>query len=195
MTAGLILAAGESNRMGSMKPLLEINGKTFLVHMIEVLREGGADPVVVVLGHNADIIIKEIPPGAATVVVNSDYKEGQLKSIQCGIKSPALASADGVLITPVDIPLISPELVQQIISTASVSDKGIIIPVFRDRRGHPGYFSKRLFPELLNAPLNSGARWVIHAHPEEIHEMPTDEEGIIRNINTPENYSEYIEKR
>ncbi len=178
--------------MGSPKPLLKINGITFLERMIRIFREGGAAPVVVVLGHEAGTIQDALPQIDADVIINREYERGQLSSIRCGIRSLDSREIKGTLISPVDLPLISPELVRTLLVSAESSEYGIIIPVFRQRRGHPGYFSRRLFPDLLNAPDDQGARWVFRQHPGEVREIATDDEGSILNINTPELYSAHI---
>lgn len=195
VTAGIILAAGESRRMGTAKPLLKIKGKTFLEHMAQVLQEGGAEPVIVVLGHEAAMIQRAITPGTARIIMNKDYLNGQLSSIQCGIRALDAVACNGVLISPVDIPLITPSLITNIISAAATSQKGIILPVFGGRRGHPGYFSRQFFPRFLDAPPDQGARWVIGQNSSDVLELPTDEEGILLNINTPELYEKYIVSR
>lgn len=195
MTAGIILAAGESRRMGTPKPLLKIKGRSFLEHMVDVFLDAGAEPVLAVLGHEAETVRQSANAGKATFIVNRDYRNGQLSSIQCGIRALETIACDGVLIAPVDIPLISAGLVRNIISAAQSGDRGIILPVFGGRRGHPGYFSRRFFSEILDAPPEQGARWVIARNPDAVLELPTEEEGILTNINTPELYEKHIQGR
>lgn len=192
MIAGLILAAGESRRMQSPKSLLPIENKTFIEHIIDILHEGGADPVVVVLGHNAEHIQKSANLAGTTVLQNPDYLLGQLTSIRCGVLHLLNLAVEGVLICPVDSPLISTRLICQLIQEGEKNEKGIIMPTYKGRRGHPGLFVKNQFQNILNAPLEQGARWVIQQHPEEIIEIPTEEEGVVLNINTPEDYEKYV---
>ncbi|MCL5019231.1 MAG: nucleotidyltransferase family protein [Patescibacteria group bacterium] len=192
MIAGLILAAGESRRMQSPKSLLPIENKTFIEHIIDILQKGCADPVVVILGHNADQIQKAAKLSGTIILNNPDYPLGQLTSIQCGVKHLMKLPVVGVLICPVDCPLISASLIQRLIHESEKNEREIIIPTYEGRRGHPGLFMKSRFQDILDAPLNQGARWVIQRHPEEIKEMATEEEGVILNINTPDDYKIYI---
>lgn len=192
MIAGLILAAGESRRMQSLKSLLPIENKTFIEHIIDNLQKGGADPVIVVLGHSADQIQKACALSGTIILQNPDFQLGQLTSIQCGVKHLMKIPVEGVLICPVDCPLISASLIQQLVSEGEKNEKGIVLPTYKGKRGHPGLFMKSRFQDILDAPLNQGARWVIQRHPEEVKEMPTEEEGVVLNINTPEDYWVYI---
>ena len=192
MIAGIILAAGESERMGSPKALLTIGEKTFTGHIKDNLIEAGVKPVLIILGYEADTIQKHIGSERAVILLNMDYSKGQLTSIQCGVQYLENHPATGALICPVDTPLFSSKLVQKIVGEGEKDEKGIIIPTFDGRRGHPAFFAKRFFNEILSAPLDQGARWVIRQHPEEVQEIPTDETGILQNINTPEDYKDYI---
>lgn len=192
MIAGLILAAGESRRMQSPKSLLSIGKKTFIEHIIDILREGNADPIIVILGHNADLIQKSANLNGTTVLINPDYPLGQLTSIQCGVRHLFNLPVEGVLICLVDSPLITAHLIHQLIQEGKKSEKGIILPTYKGRRGHPGLFMKKQFQNILDAPLDQGARWVIQQHSDELIEIPTEEEGVILNINTMEDYRIYI---
>ncbi len=87
MVAGIILAAGESRRMGSPKPLLPFEGKTFLERLLEEFLASSAEPIVVVLGHGADRILEQMEWREARPVVNRNYGEGMLSSIRTGLGS------------------------------------------------------------------------------------------------------------
>jgi molybdenum cofactor cytidylyltransferase len=98
------------------------------------------------------------------------------------------------MICPIDRPLISPELIKKLIEAYSKSLPPIVIPIFDAKRGHPIIFSSSLFPEVLRAPYDIGARAVVWAHHNEVIEVQTKEEGILLNIDTPELYEKYIRK-
>ena len=182
MVAGIVLAAGESSRMGFPKPLLPYRATTFLGHLLEVLH-GQVEPLLVVLGHEAERIRKAVPPDI-TIVINPNYHLGQLSSLQSAIRN--LQSATATLVALVDHPCISRELVALLVRTFDQERPPVLIPIYRGRRGHPMIFAGELFPELLQAPLDQGARWVVRRH--QVRELPVEEEGILVDVDDPEAY-------
>lgn len=188
---GIILAAGESSRMGSPKALLQIKGKTFLQHIVDVIRRAGLENISVVLGHDAENIRSKFPELAVQFITNKNYQKGQLSSIQTAIKNIS-EEVDAILVCPIDRPMVSSGLIQKLISEFIKTKSPIIIPIYDAKRGHPIIFSSSLFPELMRAPIDVGARAVVWAHHNEVVEVPTNEEGILINIDTPELYEKYI---
>jgi molybdenum cofactor cytidylyltransferase len=188
MLAAVILSGGASQRMGSPKALLPYQGRPFLEHLLDVTRHPKISVRRVVLGVHAEPIAKAIHLPADEVVINADWERGQLSSIQAGLKSLP-AGLDGILLCLVDHPLISANLVADLIAAFYTSQAPIVVPVFEGRRGHPVIFSARLFPELRTAPLDIGARAVVWAHRAEICEFPTNEEGCVLNLNDPDTFA------
>lgn len=184
MLAAAILAAGESRRMGTPKALLPYHGKTFVEHLIEVTRHPRIGLTRVVLGAQADEIRAKVRADPASIVVNGDWQQGQLSSIQAAVRSLP-ESTEGLLLCPVDHPLISAALVAQLIEQFDGSGKAIVLPTFHGRRGHPVIFRASLYPELLAASPAVGARQVVWAHASDVLEVPTEEEGVIINLNDP----------
>jgi len=187
MINAIILAAGESQRMGKPKPLLKFEDKTFLEQIISVLKLSDADRVTVVLGAEAETIKKSIDLSGTNVVINKDYQKGQLSSLIVAIKD-APDEMEVILVCLVDNPFITREVVNEIISKFKETNKPIIVPVFNKERGHPTLFSKSLFNELLNAPEEQGARYVLYSNEEKILELETSESGILIGIDTPADY-------
>ncbi len=188
MIGAVVIAAGASYRMGSPKALLKIEDKTFLQHVVDVLRSAGVGEIVVVLGSEAATIKAAIPWFDGEVIVNKDWEMGQLTSINSGIDAFSNHDVEAALICPVDHPLISNQLVVSLLSAFRELKKGIILPVFHGRRGHPVLFSSGLFGELRKADLSVGARQVVRVHAKDVHEVETEERGIVINIDTPEDY-------
>ena len=186
MLAAVILAAGESRRMGSPKPLLDFQGRPFLEHLIEVTRHPKIGLTRVVLGANAEEISSKLKLDSATVVVNLQWEKGQLSSIQAALRSLPPAATDGILLCLVDHPLITASLVSELVEKFYSAEKLIVLPTYKGRRGHPVIFSNRLYNELLAAPLETGARAVVWAHTADLLEVPTVEEGVVLNLNDPE---------
>lgn len=186
MLAAAILAAGESRRMGEAKALASFQGQTFIEHLLEATRHPRIGLTRIVLGANAEEIRSKLAVDPATIVVNPDWPKGQLSSLQAAIRSLPPKITEGLVLCPVDHPLVSADLIAKLIEAFDVSGKAIIIPTFRGRRGHPVIFRSTLYDELLRAPMEVGARQVVWAHAEEIKEVATEEEGVILNLNDPE---------
>lgn len=195
MLAVAILAAGESRRMGNPKALLDYRGKTFVEHLVEVTRHPRVDPVRVVLGAKADEIRARVNVDPASIVVNSEWQSGQLSSIQAAIRSLPEGATEGLMLCPVDHPIVTRDLVAELIAAFDASKKSIVLPTYKGRRGHPVIFRASLYSELLAASPAIGAREVVWKHPDDIAEIPSAEEGVIINLDDPAAYQEAIRRQ
>jgi len=184
----VILAAGESRRMGSPKALLLHNHRTFVEHLLDITRHPKIGSQRIVLGAGAEDISQRAGLDPQMTVKNPDWEQGQLSSIQAAIRTLDRSTTDGILICLVDHPLITSALVQELIETFYRAGKSIVLPVFRGRRGHPVIFAKGLFDELLAAPTEVGARAVVWKHAGDVEEVPTEEEGTVLNLNDPDTF-------
>ena len=187
MINAIILAAGESKRLGKLKPLLRFNDKTFLGQIISVLKLSDVDMITVVLGAEAETVKKSVDLSGTKVLVNEAYERGQLSSLIIAIEN-ASEETEAVLLCLVDNPFITKEVVNKIISKFRETNNPIIVPVFNKKRGHPTLFSRSLFNELLNAPEEQGARHALYSNEEKILELETSESGILIGIDTPDDY-------
>ena len=193
MLAAMILSAGASSRMGRPKALLPYREGTFLEHLIQATRHPRIGVTRIVLGAGADEIRTVAKLDASVVVLNPDWQQGQLSSICAGLRSLEGIETDGMVLCPVDHPLVSATLVSNLIEQFYANGKSIVLPVYNHRRGHPMIFSSALYEELLAAPSDKGARAVVWAHAAEVLEVPTGEEGVILNINDPDMLRHAIE--
>jgi CTP:molybdopterin cytidylyltransferase MocA len=184
MLAAVILSGGASRRMGSPKALLSYQGRPFLEHLLDVARHPKIGVRRVVLGADAEPIAKEVNLASDEIVINEDWEKGQLSSIQSALRSLP-PQTDGMILFLIDHPLISSALVDELIETFYSSGKGIVLPVYEGRRGHPVIFSSVLYPDLMKAPLDTGARSVVWAHAGEVQVVQTNEEGCVLNLNDP----------
>ncbi len=186
MLAAVILSAGESSRMGSPKALLDYQGRPFLEHLLEATRHPKIGLTRVVLGANAKTIREKLKLDPAAVIINREWKKGQLSSIQAAIRTLRSGETDGILLCLIDHPLISAALVGQLVHQFYESGKLIVIPTYNTKRGHPIILSSALYGELLEAPPEVGARAVVWNHRDDVLEMPTEEEGVVLNLNDPD---------
>jgi molybdenum cofactor cytidylyltransferase len=184
MLAAVILSGGASRRMGSPKALVSYQGRPFLEHLLSVTTHSAIGVRRVVLGADAESISKGIELAPDEIVINKDWEKGQLSSIHAALRSLP-PNTDGMLLCPVDHPLISTVLVGSLIEAFLNSRAPVVVPVFNGKRGHPVIFSSAVYEDLLNAPLEQGARSVVWAHKGEVQEVATAEEGCVLNLNDP----------
>jgi molybdenum cofactor cytidylyltransferase len=185
MLAAVILSAGASRRMGTPKALLPYHGRSFLEHLLSITQNPRIGVRRVVLGMHAEPIARAVHLNADEVVINDEWERGQLSSIHLALKSLP-PETEGMLLCLVDHPLVSAALAGEIVDAFFSHRAPVTLPVYNGRRGHPVIFSSAVFPELLAAPLETGARAVVWAHEKEIFEVVTNEEGCILNLNDPE---------
>lgn len=172
--------------MGRPKALLPYREGTFLEHLIQVTRHPRVGVTRVVLGAGADLIRSLGKLDPSIVVLNLAWEQGQLSSIWAGLRSLEGSETDGIILCPVDHPLISARLVSDLVERFYEDGKSIVLPTYKGRRGHPVIFSSALYAGLLTAPADKGARSVVWEHAGEVLEVPTDEEGVVLNLNDPD---------
>lgn len=182
----IILAAGASRRMGIPKSLLPLGGGTFLSRITGSLREAGVGEIVIVLGADEGAIRPTLGWFDGAVVTNRRWEQGQLSSVIAGLDALEHEGVEGAILWPVDHPLVGAGVVRDLAAGFGRTGKQIIVPTCRGWRGHPVLFSAELFPALRSASTTLGARDVLRRHPQEVQEVPTEDEGILRNIDTPE---------
>jgi molybdenum cofactor cytidylyltransferase len=182
-SAALILAAGESRRMGSPKALLEYAGATFLDTLIGLLAPR-CSPVVVALGAAADEI-RAAARRPAAFVVNAEWQRGQTSSMQCGLRAIP-PRAEGVLFTLVDHPAIRPATVDALLDHPP--GELLRVPRYRGRRGHPIWFSRELIREFLELPADGAARDVVRRHAADTGFLDLDDPGIVADIDCRADY-------
>jgi molybdenum cofactor cytidylyltransferase len=187
MIHAIVLAAGESRRMGRPKALLPYQQETFLGHIISVLKSSTVDEITLVLGAHAEFIQSSIDLQRVSIVINQHYTQGQLSSLIAALQNLP-EETDAALLCLVDSPFVTKETVNTIITQYRKSGSSIIVPVFGGKRGHPSLFSRPVFPDLLNAPLDQGARYVLQSRQKDVLEVAVADPGILIRIDTPEDY-------
>ncbi len=190
MIAGLILAAGESSRMGKDKALLTCQGQTFLEIVAAKLRAAGAAPIKAVLGHHAGEIRRTVKLEGAEILVNLDYRQGQTSSLQTGLRALQGANPDAVIFCPVDHPAFSPETGQKLVEAFRRGRPAAVIPVFRSERGHPVLIGREIIGELLALPADRGANTVLRRLGDATVFVEVEDPGILLDVDDPETYGE-----
>jgi molybdenum cofactor cytidylyltransferase len=197
MLAAVILSAGESSRMGTPKALLpDPDGRPFIARIARTFAAAGVSNLVVVTGTQHDAIVEAInadrTPIAPTFVRNPDPSRGQVSSLWVGLDAAVTPELEGLLVTLVDIPLVRPATVRQVIDAWTTSRAPIVRPAVGERHGHPVLFDREVFAALRNAPLTEGARAVVHANADRIVNVPVDDEGCLLDVDTPADYQELL---
>jgi molybdenum cofactor cytidylyltransferase len=188
-TAGIILAAGASRRMGTPKALLQYRGSTFLDRLIGIFATHCAE-LVVVLGRDATAIQEGLKgPGTARFMVNAQWELGQLSSLQCGLA--ALSSFDTIFFTPVDCPAVQPETPAALLAKF---ERGLhfVIPRFDRRHGHPVLFDAGLTAEFLALGSGAAARDIVHRYIASTRYVDVDDPGVLRDIDEPADYQALV---
>ena len=182
---GILLAAGESRRMGFPKPLLRIGNDTFLTRTLHSMLEV-ARAVVVVTGAHELAVRDEVPPGPRLRIVhNPDFQRGQLSSLKRAIGATS-TDVDGVLVHLADHPLVEGATFRALVDKYEVTRAPILIARHRGHRGHPTLFAKGVFSELLAAPDGEGARFVVNADPARVVYVDVEDPGVTVDLDTPE---------
>lgn len=194
MTLALVPAAGASRRMGRPKLLLPYGTSTILGSLAAALRAGGASPVVIVAAPG-DVELQEWARAfGAVVAVNPDPERGMLSSIREGIA--ALGGASGlaqrgevVLVAPADLPALRPATVAEVLWRRAAAGAPLAVPVYQGKRGHPLAIAPDLLPEIETLDLSIGLRELLERHASSVLEVPVDDPGAIRDVDTPEDYA------
>jgi molybdenum cofactor cytidylyltransferase len=187
----IILAAGESKRMGFPKMLLRFNEKTMIENVLDNVKESDSDSILVVLGAAMDDIIGIVGKYDVKHCYNKNYKEGMLSSVQCGFKNLP-PDTEAILVFQGDQPFITPAVINSVIDAYRSSGKGIIIPVYKGKRGHPLLLDNKYRDQIDTLDHDKGLRSITDLHSADIQEVETDESGILRDFDTYDDYKNGI---
>lgn len=189
--AGIILAAGLSSRMGSAKLALPFQGRPILHHVVRAAVASDLDPVIVVLGHNHEQLVKHMPRSGAEIEINSRYREGMSTSLKAGLTRLG-DRALGALFLLGDQPLVKIATLNRIVrgfcETKDKTHPLIVAPRFNHRRGNPVLFHRDLFPELRSLTGDTGGREIIWAFSDRVCLVDVADPGISLDVDTPSDY-------
>ncbi len=187
MISAILLAAGESKRMGAFKQLLPFEGKTFVQCAVDNLMASGADEIICVTGHRASDVRAALQDRAVIFAHNADYTSGMSASIKHGIEAVS-KDAEAVLIALADQPQIGAAVIRRLIETWKKDRPLILVPVFDERNGHPVIFDISLKGEILSVDPCEGLRQVVQAHKDEVLRVEASVEVLI-DFDLPQDYN------
>jgi len=188
MISAIILAAGESKRMGQPKMLLPWGKLTVLEHVIMTFQNTGIEDIIVITGGAHQEVEKLIHPGKVRGIYNTEFSNGEmLASIQCGLMS-LKDQATATLIGLGDQPQVQEETVRLICKTFEEKESRLIVPSFQMRRGHPWLVERSLWNALLEMRSPYSPRDFLNKYADEIQYVPVDNASILADLDTPEDY-------
>lgn len=185
----IILAAGESKRMGFPKMLLPFCGKSMIECVIEKVLNSDASDIMVVLGAEKEAIAAKIKNMPVRYCFNEKYKEGMLSSVKCGFNNLPF-DFRAALVFPGDQPMISPDAINSVINGYMVSGKGLVVPVYKSKRGHPLLIDRRYLGEIKGLSPSIGLHALSDRFPDDVLEVSTNDPGVLKDIDT---YEEYLQ--
>ena len=188
MISAILLAAGESTRMGDLKALLAWRGRPLLVHQVEELLAGGVAEVLVVLGHERERLVRLLPDHPSVrAIVNLRFQTGRSSSILAGLAALDPATV-GILIVGVDQPT-DRAVIRTLIEQHQIHQAVLSVPTWQGKRGHPPLFSRALLPDLFRiSETSEGLKRVVRGHEASINRVPVESPLVALNLNRPEDY-------
>ena len=190
-TGAVIVAAGLSSRMKEFKPMLCLGSTSLIKRVISTMKSVGADPIVVVTGHKADMLEKHISHMGVICIRNKRYAETQMfDSVVIGLNY-LKDLCDRVLFMPADIPQVSVKSIQMLLERQDIK---LACPIYNNQEGHPLLISSQLIPSLLGYKGDGGLRKAIHHLGLEIKYVVVDDEGILLDADTPQDYANLLRR-
>lgn len=189
--ASVILAAGYSSRMKSFKPLLAVGEMTAIERSVAAVKGAGIKNIVVVTGYNREKLKPIIDTASVNEAYNKEYDNGMFSSIKAGLSAvkELFSNTKGVVLMPVDCPLISSEVISEVIQSAAADDE-FCVPVFKGKKGHPLMIPTSYTEEICGYDGSGGLKVITDKYWDKMKRIPVDEEGCILDMDTPEGYEE-----
>jgi molybdenum cofactor cytidylyltransferase len=187
----IILAAGKSERMGTNKLMLPFQGKPMINIVVDHVMESGITPIWIVMGAFRDDMLAALEGLPVKQCYNPDYEQGMFTSVQCGFRQIP-STADAAVLFLGDQPLIPGEVTRRLIDEYGRSGKGILIPIYRGKRGHPVLIGNKYAQVIDSFVPDRGLHTLFDLYPEDIQEVDVAAPGILRDIDTLQDYENEI---
>jgi molybdenum cofactor cytidylyltransferase len=192
--SAILLAAGESRRMGRFKQLLELGEKTFIEHCVDNLRASHVEEIIVVTGHREAEVRSVLERAPVRFAHNAGYRSGMSSSIKVGVQAVS-DRATACLISLVDQPRIDTDIINKVVAEYERCRRPIVIPTFGAKRGHPIILDLSLKEEILAIDESIGLRQVISAHSSEIGYVEVHASYVVEDCDSPEDYERLKDRR
>ena len=193
MVTAIVLAAGESRRMGALKPLLPYGPGSVIQAVVRSLKASPVDRVLVILGHRSGEIAANLAGTGAETLFNPRYPEGMLTSVQAGVAA-ASPEAEWLLIALGDQPTLRPETVHALLQEGRNGPRGLVVPSYGNRRGHPLLIHARYRDEIMALEGEGGLRQLFQRHPEEVAYVVVPDPDVLADMDTPEDYRRLLQR-
>ena len=192
--AGVVLAAGASERMGRPKALLDFRGRPFVVRILEALEALDIKSRVVVLGLDAARVRPSLATHECVIVENPDLTGEAIGSLRAALAALEPIRPSGIMVWPVDLPHVRVTTLERLLEAHRRSGAPAVVPSFAERRGHPVIWDQALFSELATsaAATRHGAQAVLAAHERNLVTVAVDDPAVIDDLNTPEDYERLV---
>jgi len=187
MICAIVLAAGESRRMGAHKVLLPFGAGTVIEHIVDQLLRSAIDHVIVVVGHEGARVAEVLVERPVSVVTNPIYREGMLTSVRSGLKALP-PRCETVVLALGDQPALTAALVDELLRAYKQAGKGLLVPLHGVQRGHPLVFAARYGDEILTRFDDAGLRGLLRAHADDVVEFAVPDDAILSDMDYPEDY-------
>ncbi|MEJ2647168.1 MAG: nucleotidyltransferase family protein [Sedimentisphaerales bacterium] len=194
MICAIVLAAGCSSRMGTQKLLLPFGSGTVISHIVDQVLASKIKKVYVIVGHQPEMIEKELSGRPVEIIGNPKYKSGMLSSVRAGLRDIP-ENCDALLVVLGDQPSITSELIGSMIQTFYSSEKKIIVPLHNDKRGHPLLLSKIYRDEILTKYDEVGLRGILVDHDDDVFELSVSSPSVLLDMDYPEDYERELESQ
>jgi len=192
MISAIVLAAGLSSRMGFQKLLLPFAGKTVIEHIVDQLLASAIDKIYVVVGHQANRLTEQISDSSVSIVTNPNYESGMLSSVRCGLESLP-PDCNAALVALGDQPAVTSELVDKMLHSFTKSKKGVLVPLYHGKRGHPVLVSTHYREEIMTSYDDVGLRGLLHTHPDDVFELNVSTSTVLQDMDYPEDYKRAVD--
>ncbi|MGO9567750.1 MAG: DVU_1551 family NTP transferase [Desulfomonilaceae bacterium] len=189
--AAIILAAGCSSRMGTLKPILELGKQTILKRAISLFKDFGIEDVIVVVGHRANEIISHVQNCGVRAITNEQFERGMFSSVQAGVNA-LRPESEAFFLLPVDIPLVRSQTIRNLLEAYQGGNSQIVFSAFLGKRGHPPLVSSRYRNEILSYSGDDGLRGFFGNHDRHSERVEVADEMILLDLDTPADYEAFV---